>query len=170
MIIMIWDRVLEVFKGKDRQLEVIKLLIKYGLSVRNGVIYLDGLKIPYTSIASALSVDRRVVVKAIKTVENDKELREFFKELRPAGPFLIGVGRLLGYTTLIVVPYKDQPGILASISAILADAGLNIVQVIAEEPHLTAEQKLYIIVEGDVPGDIINKISKLDIVKNLILG
>jgi hypothetical protein len=69
-----------------------------------------------------------------------------------------------------VVPYKDQPGILSSISTILAEAGLNIVQVIAEEPHLTDEQKLYIIVEGEVPGEIINKISRLDIVKNLILG
>ncbi len=167
---MIWERILEVFRGRDRQLEVVKLLIRYGLSVREGVVYLDTVKIPYSSIASALSIDRRVVVEAIKTLEGDSVLREFFTELRPAGPFLIGVSRLLGYTTLIVVPYRDQPGILSSISSILADAGLNIVQVIAEEPHLTDEQKLYIIVEGEVPGDIINRISRLDIVKNLILG
>ncbi len=167
---MIWERITEIFHGKGRQLEVVKLLIKYGLSVRGGSIYLEDIRVPYSSIASVLSVDRRVVVEAIKTIEKDPVLKEFFDKLRPAGPFLIGVSRLLGYTTLIVVPYKDQPGILSSISTILARAGLNIVQVIAEEPHLTDEQKLYIIVEGEVPGEIINKISRLDIVKNLILG
>jgi len=167
---MIWNRIYKVFKGKSRQLEVVKLLIRYGLSVKSGEIYLDNLKVTYSSVASALSIDRRVVVEAIKTIEKDEFLREFFSKLKPAGPFLIGVGKLLGYTTLIVVPYRDQPGIISSISSILADANINIVQVVAEEPHLTDEQKLYIIVEGDVPGEIINKISKLDIVKNLILG
>ena len=167
---MIWNRISKVFRGKNRQLEVVKLLIKYGLSVREGRIYLDNLRIGYSSIASALSIDRRVVVEAIKTIEKDSFLSDFFRNLKPAGPFLIGVGKLLGYTTLIVVPYRDQPGIISSISSILADADINIVQVVAEEPHLTDEQKLYIIVEGEVPGEIINKISKLDIVKNLILG
>jgi len=167
---MIWDRIYEVFKGKSRQLEVIKLLIKYGLSIKNGEIYLNNIRITYSSIASALSVDRRVVVEAVKTVEDDDFLREFFMKLKPAGPFLVDVGKLLGYTTLIVVPYRDQPGIISSISSILAAENINIVQVIAEEPHLTDEQKLYIIVEGDIPGTIINKISKLSFVKNLILG
>lgn len=167
---MIWNRISKVFRGRSRQLEVVKLLIKYGLSVKDGGVYLDNLRITYSSIASALSIDRRVVVEAIKTIEKDNFLYEFFKNLKPAGPFLIGVSRLLGYTTLIIVPYRDQPGIISSISSILADANINIVQVVAEEPHLTDEQKLYIIVEGEVPGEIINRISKLDIVKNLILG
>jgi len=167
---MIWEKIYKIFKGKKGQLEVIKLLIKYGLCISEGEIYLDNIRIPYSSIASVLSIDRRVVVEAIKTIENDTYLKTFFENLKPAGPFLIGVSKILGYTTLVIVPYKDQPGIISSISSILADANINIVQVIAEEPHLTDEQKLYIIVEGDVPGEIINKISKLDIVKNLILG
>ena len=167
---MIWERIKYLFRGRERQLEVIKLLIKYGLSIRNGSIFLENLRIPFSSIASALEVDRRVVMKAVKTVEKDEDLKVFFSNLLPAGPFLRNVSKLLGYTTIIIVPYKDQPGIIANISAILAQAGLNIVQVIAEEPHLTYEQKLYIIVEEEVPGEIINKIMKIDFVKNVILG
>lgn len=167
---MIWKRVRELFHGKERQLEVIKLFIKYGLSIKNGSVFLGDLKIPFSSIASALEVDRRVVMNAVKTAEKDEILRDFFYNLLPAGSFLRNVSKLLGYTTIIIVPYRDQPGIIADISAIIAQAGLNIVQVIAEEPHLTHEQKLYIIVEGEVPGEIINRITKIDFVKNVILG
>jgi hypothetical protein len=167
---MIWEAILEVYKGREAQLKVIKALIRYGLKVNDGSIYLDSIKIPYSSIATALNVDRRVVVEAVKTLNKHDELRDFFERLTSAGPSLIEAGKMLGYTTLVVIPYRDEPGILASVSSILADAGLNIVQVIAEEPHLTKEQKLYTIVEGDVPGDIISDISRLEIVKNIVVG
>ena len=167
---IIWDRINKLFKDKDKQFEVVKLMLKYGLSVRDGYIYIGDIKIPFSSIADTINIDRRVVVSTVQTIEQDELLKMFFRDLRPAGPFLRYVSKMLGYTTLIIVPFEDKPGIIASISSILAERNINIVQVIAEEPHLTREQKLYIIVEGDVPGDVINKISKLDFVKNIIIG
>ena len=167
---MIWEKLEKEFKGKGRQLEVVRLLLKYGLCVKDESIYLDNIRIPYSSIANVLGIDRRVVVEAIKSINKNEYLRKFFRDLLPAGPFLRKVARLLGYTVLVVTPYRDEPGILANVSKILASANINIVQVIAEEPHLFQEQKLYIVVEGEVPGEIINKITKLSFLKNLTIG
>ena len=167
---MIWKRIIKLFKGKEKQLDVVKLLIKYGLSIKDYNIYLGNIKIAYSSIATSLNIDPRVVVETIKNIKRDPFLKKFFENLLPAGPFLRNVSKMLGYTTLIIVPYEDRPGIISQTSQILAEKNINIVQVIAEEPHLTEEQKLYIIVEGEVPGDIINKISKIEYIKNIVIG
>lgn len=161
------NRIDEIFREKPGRREVAKLLIKMGISVKNRELYLGNVKIPYISIASALGVDRRVVVSTIDEILRDDELRFFFQNLLPAGPFLRDVARNMGYTCLTIVPHRDQPGILAAITSIIAKYNVNIVQVIAEDPRLYPVQKVYIVVEGDVPGGAISEIMKLDFIKSL---
>ena len=155
------------FRDKPAQKSVIEFLINYGLSVKDGNIYLGEIKIPFSSIADVVGVDRRVVVSAVKSIEEDEYLKNFFGKLLPAGPFLRDVARDIGYTVLIVIPYRDQPGIIAGVSTILAKHSINIVQIIAEAPQLKEVQKMYIVVEGGVPGEVINEIKKLDFIDTL---
>ena len=166
-MINLQEYLLKVFRDRPAQRHVVEVLIKYGLSVRDGNIYLGDIKIPYSSIAEVAGVDRRVVASAIKTIEGDVNLKSFFMKLLPAGPFLKDVARDIGYTVLIIIPTRDQPGIIAGVSSILAENDINIVQIIAEAPPLMEIQKMYIIVEGNVPGDVINKIRKLEFVDSL---
>jgi len=159
--------IFEYFGDKPAQRQVVELIISLGLSVKDDGIYLDKLKIPYSSLAEVAKVDRRVVVSAIESIRRDSFLKGFFERLLPAGPFLRDVARDIGYTVLIVIPYRDQPGIIAGVSTILAKHGINIVQIIAEAPQLKEVQKMYIVVEGDIPGEVINEIKKLDFIDTL---
>ena len=157
----------EAFKDKPAQKAVVELLVKYGLSVKEGNVYLGDIKIPFSSLAEVAGVDRRVVASAIKSIEENEFLRSFFGKLLPAGPFLKDVARDIGYTVLVIIPTRDQPGIIAGVSTILAKRNINIVQIIAEAPQLMTVQKMYIVVEGDVPGDVLNEIKNLEFVETL---
>ncbi len=157
----------KIFRDRPGQRKVAELLVAYGLSVRDGQIYLDNIRIPYSSLAEAAGVDRRVVINTVKSIMGDERLRSFFRDLLPAGPFLKGVAKQLGYTVLSITPVADQPGILAGVTSVLARYGVNIVQVIAESPYLKEVQKLYIIADGDVPGEAIEEINKLEYVATI---
>lgn len=166
-MINIFTMLRDAFKDKPAQSSVVELLVKYGLAVREGNIYLGDIKIPHSSIAEAAGVDRRVVASTIKSIEENDFLRNFFSKLLPAGPFLRDVARDIGYTVLVIIPTRDQPGIVAGVSTILARRNINIVQIIAEAPELMAVQKMYVVVEGDVPGDVLNEIKNLEFVESL---
>jgi len=157
----------EVFRDRPAQKRVVEALVNYGLSVRSGRIYLGDIKIPFSSLAEALGVDRRVVQSAVEYIGRDEWLSNFFERLLPAGPFLRDVARLLGYSVLSITPRRDQPGIIAGVSGVLARHGVNIVQVIAESPYLKEAQKLYIITEGSVPGSAIEEISGLEFIESI---
>lgn len=166
---IILNKVNKIFNDKPAQREVVITLLRYGISVKRGDLYLGDIRIPYMSVARKLGIDRRVVLAAIDNILADDNLRFFFENLEPAGPFLRNVARNLGYRCLTIIPTKDKPGIIAGITGILAKYNVNILQVIAEDPRIYETQKLYIIAEGDIPGEAINEIMKLEFVKTLQL-
>ncbi|RLE92561.1 MAG: regulator, partial [Thermoprotei archaeon] len=45
-----------------------------------------------------------------------------------------------------------------------------IVQVVAEDPNLIPNAKLYIIVEGDIPGNVIQKMLENPIIKRVTVS
>ena len=152
-------KTLEEKLGKDsKKMYVARTLFQYGLRIVNEEIRLGDIKIPYTSLAKALGVDRRTVKETLKIISEDPFLRKFFEKLENAGPFLRSVSRLLGYRCLVVEVYEDKPGILARIASSLAKYNINIVQVIAEDPNLVENPKLYIIVSCNIPGETLNEI------------
>ncbi|RLE69693.1 MAG: hypothetical protein DRJ43_03610 [Thermoprotei archaeon] len=62
---------------------------------------------------------------------------------------------------------RDKPGILAYVSTLLAERGINILQVVAEHPLLVENPKLYVIIEGEVPGDAIPLLLKHEVIKSV---
>lgn len=155
----IWKLLLKEFSNSEKKLRVARILLEYGLRVNGGgEIFLKDIKIPYSSIAKVANTDRRTVRDTIDRIINKPELFDVFGNLLPAGPFLKDVAKIAKLRVLTVEVYHDQPGIISHVSKILADENINILQIIAEYPEIFDNPKLYIVIEGDVKGDIIEKI------------
>lgn len=165
------ERFAEAVQNHPKKLAVLKVLLKYGLSVREGRVYLgEKIRIPLKSIAEEASVDRRTVLETVRAITKDEFLREFFARLSPAGPSFTGVSRLLNYRCLVVETVEDRPGILAWVASALAEKGINILQVVAEDPTIYEEPKLYVVVSSNVPGEVIEKILENPLIKRVSIS
>lgn len=168
-------RLFELFrkatKGHTKKLEVLRVLLKYGLSVREDVIVLgERIRIPYKSVATEAGVDRRTVIETVKAIRESDFLKEFFAKLKPAGPSLVEVSKLLGYRCLIVETHEDRPGILAWVANALAEKNINILQVVAEDPNIYEEPKLYVVVSANVPSEVIDRILEHPAIKRVSIS
>jgi len=159
--VKIHEEILHYFRNSEAQARVALFLLKHGLSVKvRGEreaprIYLGDVYVPYRSVAKACGVDWRTVRETVMRIAKHPKLREFFERLENAGPFFRGVTKLLGYRCIVVETVRDQPGILAYVAGLLAERGINILQVIAEHPLIVDNPKLYIIIQDEVPGDFV---------------
>ena len=167
----IWKYLEKKFHNSPKKLYVAKQIFAHGLRIsENGTLLLGKIKIPYTSLATAIGVDRRTVKETVISLLNDRKTKDFFKNLENAGPFLREVARILGYRCLIIEVFQDKPGILARIASIIEKKNINIVQVVAEDPNLVKNPKLYIIIACDkVPGEVISEILKDPNIKSLTI-
>jgi len=157
-----WDKVAKCLEGYPERLAVAKILIQYGLGIRNGKIYCDKIMVPAVRISRVAGVDRRTVTQTIKMIEENPELRVIFRQLKPAGASLRDVARYLNLGVVEITPVDARtPGILSSSASLLAEKGISIRQAIVDDPELTPEPKLTLIAEKKIPGEIIPKLLKI---------
>ncbi|WP_054840490.1 ACT domain-containing protein [Thermococcus sp. JCM 11816] len=147
---------------------IAKTLLKYGLRVSDDMKIKAGgdIEVPYTKIAKALDVDRRVVKETVGMILKVPELRDIYTNLEPT-VHMKYVGRHVGYGVIEIEPEPRAVGILAKIAQKIAEHDINIIQVVAEDPELYPEATLTIITERPIPGDLINELSKLEGVKRI---
>jgi hypothetical protein len=142
--------------GHPERLKVARVLIENGLAVRDQKIYLNEIEIPPVRVARAAGVDRRTVIETLKTVGSDRELRLVFEDIRSAGHSLKEIAKHLNLGVVEITPVDARtPGILAGSAMILAKNGLSIRQAIVDDPELSPEPKLTLIVEKKIPGELI---------------
>jgi hypothetical protein len=153
-----WSNIRKYLEGYPERLKVARLLVENGLSVRNSKIYLNDIEIPPVRIAGVAGVDRRTVNETLVAINANRELRLIFEGLRSAGHSLKEVAKHLGLGVVEITPVDARiPGILANCATILADEGLSIRQAIVDDPELSPEPKLTLIVEKRIPGESIQK-------------
>jgi predicted regulator of amino acid metabolism with ACT domain len=151
-----WNNAKKYFEGHPERLKVARVLIENGLAVRNGKIYLNEIEIPPVRVARAAGVDRRTVIETLKAVESNRELRLVFEDMRSAGHSLKEIAKHLNLGVVEITPLDARtPGILAGSAMILAKNGLSIRQAIVDDPELSPEPKLTLIVEKKIPGELI---------------
>ena len=157
-----WSNIKKHFEGYNERLKVAKVLVENGLSVKDKKIYLNQIEIPPVRIARVSGVDRRTVNETLTAIEANQELKRIFEELRPAGASLKEIAKHLdlGVVEISVVDPKAH-GILAKSATILNDAGLGIRQAIVDDPELSPEPKLTLIVEKRIPGELISELLKI---------
>ena len=162
-----WGKIEHYFDEYPVRKQIAKTLLKYGLKVSDDMkIKCGNIEVPYTKIAKALDVDRRVVKETVAMILKIPELREIYINLEPTVHMKF-VGRHVGYGVIEIEPEPRAIGILAKIAGKIAERGINIIQVVAEDPELYPEATLTIITERPIPGDLINELSKLEGVKRI---
>ena len=166
-----FDEIMEKFADSPSQQEVIRLLLERGFSVNDeGRVVSGGIEIPNTGIAREVGVDRRVVDATTNAILDDEQLRPIFQNIS-AIPSLMDLAPVLDLAVLTVaVGNAEQSGIVASITSEIADHGISIRQVISEDPEFTDEPRLYVIIDEELPGALINDIRNLSFVRRIELA
>jgi len=153
-----WSNMKKYFEGCPERLRVARVLVENGLSVRNGGIYLNEIEVPPVRIARVAGVDRRTVNETLAAINANRKLRLIFESLRSAGHSLKEVAKHLSLGVVEITPVDAKiPGILANCATLLAENGLSIRQAIVDDPELSPEPKLVLIVEKKIPGELIPK-------------
>ena len=156
-----WNMIKDQLQNYPERLKVARVLIENGLSVQGNKVRLNQIEIPPVRIARAAGVDRRTVNETLLTIEADPELKLIFEEIRPAGHSLKEIAKHLNLGVLEITPVNAMsPGILSNAAMILNRAGLSIRQAIVDDPELSPEPKLTLIVEKKIPGELISELLK----------
>ena len=158
-----WNTIKQHLEGYPERLKVERVLVENGLSAKDGKILLNQIEIPPVRVARAAGVDRRTVNEALKVIRANRELRSIFEEIRPAGHSLKEIAKHLnlGVVEISVVDPKAL-GILANSAMILTKGGLSILQAIVDDPELSPDPKLTLIVERKIPGELIPKLLEIN--------
>ncbi|MBO3763078.1 MAG: amino acid-binding protein [Thermoproteota archaeon] len=153
-----WSLIKDKFKGNEAKEKVVKFFIEYGISIKeDGKLYFGPVKLTFSNVSSAINVDRRVVKETALQILKDEQLRPIFRLLKPAGPSLVDVANVLGLSVLEIRADPHKPGIVSGVTSILSEKGIAIRQIIAEDPELFPDPKLYVITESKIPGDVIER-------------
>jgi Predicted regulator of amino acid metabolism, contains ACT domain len=166
-----FDEIMEKFSDSPGQQRVIRLLLERGFSVNDGGrVVSGGIEIPDTGIAREAEVDRRVVDATTDAVLADDQLRPIFQNIS-AIPSLMDLAPVLNLTVLTVaVRDAEESGIVATVTELVAEHDLSIRQVISEDPEFTDEPRMYVIADGELPGDLLNEIRRLAFVRRIELA
>lgn len=143
-------------------------MVELGISVsKEGKLSMGPVEVSQSSVAVAAGVDRRVVKDAAQFMRDDPELGPIFEKIRPIGPSLVGIAGMLGMGVLEVRADPTKPGIVTGVSSAISKEGINIRQIIAEDPDLVPDPKLYVVTEKKVPGKVIEEILSLPFVASV---
>jgi len=165
-----FDEIMQKFSDSPGQQRVVRLLLERGFSVNEaGRVVSGGIEIPNTGIAREVGVDRRVVDATTSAILDDEDLARIFRNIS-AIPSLMDLAPVLDLTVLTVaVRDAEETGIVATVTNLIAEHDISIRQTISEDPEFTDEPRLYLITDGDLPGDVINELRELPFVVRLEL-
>ncbi len=149
-------------------------MISLGLSVKKdfegtGRIYCGDIEIKPNSLSRSAGVDRRVVLEVIKKIMEDDMLSKVFEGLRPTASFGSSA-TIMGFSVIEILPESAQkPGIVSGVLSIISANGINVRQVIADDPDLTEEPRATIVTETPIPNELLGDLKKVAGVKALVL-
>jgi uncharacterized protein len=157
-----WSQIKQFFKDFPAQERVAQLMFERGFQVSDeGKVVSGKIEIPHTQIGKEVGVERRAVDSTVQTILSNDELKRIYKNLRQVCS-LQEVAREFNLSVIVFVPENAaQTGIIAEVTKIVSENGLSIRQALAEDPSISAHPKLTLILEGDIPSELISKIRKL---------
>lgn len=158
----VWNQIEKHFEDLPAQLKVARILFERGFQVRvDGKVVSGGIEIPHSQIAKEVGVERRAVDSTVQTILSKPELKRIYTNLIQVCS-LQEVAREFNLGVMIFVPENArQTGIIASVTRKVSEMGLNIVQALAEDPSLSLQPKLTLVIEGEIPPELINEVRKL---------
>ncbi len=159
--VQMWRQISERLRDYPGRLKVARTLVELGFSVRGGRVYCGEVEQSELKMARAVGVDRRTVRETAEFIQSDPMLQPVFKGLKPAGPFLPNVARFLGYRVIEIYANPHEVGIVTEASALISNEGIPIRQAVADDPDLTPEPKLTLVVEREPSGEALQRMLKI---------
>jgi len=159
----------KILSRKRGQRRVAEFLLRNAIKVSEDRKLLSGnIEIPYTSIARVLDVDRRVIKATINSILKEPKLKEIFTKL-DSTLLLRDVAPDLGFGAIEIIPTDAaSKGIVAGIAKIIADSGISIRQIIAEDP-MFENAETTVITEKPLPRELIDEMLKVPGVRKVIV-
>ena len=163
-----WKKIYAYFKKYPAQGRVVEMLLTYGLRVQGKKIFCGRIELSDAKIARAAGVDRRAVVSAIETINSQKELKKIFLSLQPTCHLKESAPQM-GWGVIEIIPQDaSMPGILSSVSSIIAKEQISIRQAIVDDYQLSEEPKLFIVTEKTLPGRLLTQLRDAPGVKGVV--
>ncbi len=166
-----WSVIQEKFKNHPAQEKVIRLLLERGFQINAlGRVVSGNIEIAHTQIANEIGVDRRVVDTTCSAILEDTTLRHIFSNVRTI-PFLRDVAQYLGLGVIIITPDDAaRKGLLGAVATAVAEHGNIIRQAVSDDPYLTENPSLTIIIEGRVSGGLVKSLAGIKGVKSVTIS
>ena len=157
------------FSRKRGQAAVAQFMLRNAIRVsEEGEIFIGDIEIPHTPIARILGVDRRLIGQTIDTILNNDKFKRIFLNLNST-LLLRDVAPELGFGAVEIIPEDaTSKGIIASVSRIIADAGISIRQITTDDP-MFKNAEMSVVTEEPLPRELIDEILKLPEVKKVIV-
>jgi predicted regulator of amino acid metabolism with ACT domain len=162
-----WQVLIDHFRRYPAQERVVRMMIQHGFHIRDQKIHAGAVEVADTAVARAANVDRRIVRSTVETILANPQLERAFTRFQPTLD-MKDVAPELGCGVIEIIPTNaSSPGILAGVSAVIAEARLSIRQAIVEDPDFTDEPRLYVVTEDRVPGSLIAVLQGVEGVKGV---
>jgi uncharacterized protein len=147
--------------------KVAELLLRQGMRVdKAGRIFSGNVEVSPVKIARALGVDRRVVLETAQLICEVPELYSIFSGLEPTA-YIRGVAKHLGFEVIEIEAEPHAKGIVSSVTAIIAAAGISIRQLVCDDPDIYPNPKLTVVLEKRLPPAAFMKLRELKDIRKL---
>lgn len=165
-----WAALIDYFQRFPAQEKIARLLIKNGLSIRDGAVYSGEIQLSDSALGRAAGVDRRIVSATVRTIEANPELHKVFSRFQPT-LHLKDVAPNLGWGVIEIIPDNaSRPGILSGVSSLIAREGISIRQAVVDDPDFSDNPRLFIVTEKPVPPSLIPELQHVSGVRSVTLS
>lgn len=163
------ERVNRYFEGFPSQEKVATLLIKYGISVREGRAFCGDIEQSDSAIGRAAGVDRRVVRSTLMRISSIPELDAIFTKLESMLS-MVELAPEIGCSSMVIIPTDaTMPGILAAITSTLYENGMSVRQAIVDDSGDREKSVLLVVVDGKIPPEVIPRLKSCRGVASIII-
>ena len=163
------DSIKRAFSGYPSQEKVVEEFLRSGIRVVKGVAYCNDIKLSDSAIGAACGVDRRVVRSTLDRIDSDTKLRNTFESMSSIALYA-DAARDLGCTAIDIEPDNCRaPGILAEITRVISDIGLSVRQAVVANRTKDDDQHLLIVLDGNVPSELLYMLKNCRGVKTVTL-
>jgi predicted regulator of amino acid metabolism with ACT domain len=164
----LWSRVSREFRGKKVRLEIARKMLEYGIRVREDArLFIGGLEVDYSALSRDVGADRRVVKQTAEQIRKDPFLFSIFSKISPVGASLLPVIARLGYSAIVIEADPRASGVLAAAAGALSRYNIVVRQALADDPDMIPNARLTLIVEGPIPGSVIDDLNALQTVRSV---
>ncbi len=163
------DVIDEHFGRYPSQGKVAEVMLRFGICSKDGRAYAGDVEIADSALSRAAGVDRRVVRSTLERMASEPALNDIFSKLRPI-LLMDGIAPALGCSTIEIIPTDaTMPGILADIASAICEAGLSIRQAVVDDVGEKGVPHLIVVVDGNVPPEVIPSIRRCRGVSGVII-